>query len=298
MRTHTAYDRLKRKERKPVKLRRCPPRWLRKKRWLTVLALAVLVLLWCVPQPSNARTWFPNQTVLAFADLDGTLVHISNIRNTSYTSATDYETSYYDKTFDLDRLISLWYVVEPFSDGQGAAHTFLSFGFEGEEYVSISVEIRKEEGETFSAFKGLFKRYELIYVVADERDVIKLRTNHRRDDVYLYPVRTSREKMRELFVRMLERANRLIEEPEFYNTLFNTCTTNIVRHVNELSPNRVPFSFKVLFPGYSDQLAFDLGLIDTDLSFEEARARYLINERAERSADSPDFSTLIREVLD
>ena len=110
-------------------------------------------------------------------------MHVRNIRNTTYRSTTDYTPAYYDKTFDLDKLTSVWYIVEPFSNWKGAAHTFLSFGFEDDEYLAISVEIRKEEGEGFSAFKGLFKQYEVIYVIADERDVITVRTNHRRDDV-------------------------------------------------------------------------------------------------------------------
>jgi len=140
----------------------------------------------------------------------------------------------------------------------------------------------------------MLKQYELMYVVGDERDLIKLRTNYRKDDVYLYPVRATAEQRRTLFVSMLRRANALRERPEFYNTLTNTCTTNIVRHVNEISPRRVPLSFKVLLPGYSDQLAYDLGLIDTDLPFEQARQRYRVNARALQFADSARFSTLIR----
>ena len=265
-----------------------------KKRYIALGILGVAILLWFLPQPSNDRVWVANQAVLPSAEFDDNLVHVRNIRNTTYRSTTDYTPAYYDKTFDLDKLTSVWYIVEPFSNWKGAAHTFLSFGFDDDEYLAISVEIRKEEGEGFSAFKGLFKQYEVIYVIADERDVITVRTNHRRDDVFLYPIKTTREKIRDMFVAMLERANRLRAEPEFYNTLTNTCTTNIVNHVNALSPNRVPFSYKILLPGYSDQLAYDLGLIDTDLPFEAARERFRINDRAERYADSADFSVRIR----
>ena len=182
----------------------------------------------------------------------------------------------------------------PFGDMKGPAHTLVSFGFSDGSYLAISVELRREPGEKFSPVKGLLKQYELMYVVADERDVIRLRTNHRHDDVFLYPVRAGAEQRRRLFVSMLERANALREHPEFYNTLTNTCTTNIVRHVNEIAPQKVPFSYKVLLPGYSDRLAYDLGLLDTDLPFGEAKARYHINARALRYADDPAFSTLIR----
>jgi hypothetical protein len=207
---------------------------------------------------------------------------------------SDYDVRHYDVALDLDALDSVWYLVEQFQGVEGPAHTMVSFGFRDGRYLAISVEIRKEVGEHFSPLLGLFKQYELMYVVADERDVIKLRSNHRQDNVYLYPVRTTPERRRRMFVEMLERATRLADAPEFYNTLFSTCTTNIVRHVNTIAPRRVPFSYKVLLPGYSDELAFDLGLIDTELPLEEARRRFHINERARRFADDPAFSRRIR----
>ena len=247
-------------------------------------------------RPSLDRNWTRDQQILARAEISGNTVAISNIRNITYRTTSDYDVHYYDKTFDLDKLESVWYVVEPFSGhGAGAAHTFLSFGFEGGDYVAISVEIRKEEGESFSPTKGILRQYEIVYVIADERDVIKLRSNYRKDEVFLYPVRTTKEHMQKLFVSMLERANKLASEPEFYNTLVNTCTTNIVRHVNELVPGRIPFSYKVLMPAYSDELARELGLIDNTLSVEELRLRYRINDRALRFADDPLFSQKIRE---
>ena len=234
--------------------------------------------------------------MLARAVFDGNRVHIRNIRNIEYRSTSDYDVRHYDATFDLDALDSVWYLVEQFQNVKGPAHTMVSFGFRDGRYVAISVEIRKEIGEQFSPLRGLFKQYELMYVVADERDVVRMRANHRHDDVFLYPVRTPPERRRRMFVDMLERANALADTPEFYNTLFSTCTTNIVRHVNTIAPRRVPLSYRVLLPGYSDELAFDLGLIDTNLPLEEARRRFHINERALRFADDPAFSRRIREL--
>jgi hypothetical protein len=135
-----------------------------------------------------------------------------------------------------------------------------------------------------------------MYVIADEKDVIKLRSNFRHDLVYVYPVRSNKEKARELFLDMVTRANDLREHPEFYNTITNTCTTNIVRHVDKMLPGTVPlFNLRILFPANSDRLAYKLGLLDTDLRFDQAREKYFINDRAEKYADSPDFSLKIRE---
>ena len=186
-------------------------------------------------------------------------------------------------------------MVEPFSGhGGGAAHTLVSFGFEGDDYVAISAEIRKERGESFSPIRGLFRQYEIVYMIADERDVVKLRSNYRKDDVFLYPIQTTKENMQKLFVSMLERANKLATEPEFYNTLTNTCTTNLVTHVNNIVPGRIPFSYKILMPAYSDELAQKIGLINSELPIEELRAKYRINHRALEYADDQNFSVKIR----
>ena len=179
------------------------------------IALAASALLWGTADPSNQRDWAANLAVLPYAEFEGDLVRIRNIRNTSYSTPTVYAPAYYDRTFDLSRLETVWFLVEPLSKRGTVAHTFLSFGFAGPEYVAISVEARKEEGETYHFLKGLFRQYELMYLIADERDVIRLRTSYRGDDVYLYPIKASPEAIRRLFVAMLARANRLREQPEY-----------------------------------------------------------------------------------
>lgn len=259
------------------------------------ISATFLAAVFLFKHPSNNRNWSDDQKILPTARIDGNMVTIKNIRNFSYSSTDAYVPGYYDKSFDLDQIKKVYFIVEPFSEWAGAAHTFLSFEFDGGQFVAISVEIRKEQGEQFSALKGLLNTYELTYVIADERDAVKLRSNFRKDDVFIYPVKTSEEKMRTLFLDMIGRANKLADQPEFYNTLTSTCTTNIVRHINAIAPGRVPFSHKVLFPGYSDELAYDLGLIDTDLPLKKIRERYKINDKALRFADDENFSTRIRE---
>lgn len=248
-----------------------------------------------IVRPSLQRDWNSDQIVLSQAIFNEEKVLIKNIRNINYRSVTDYDIHYYDKTFDLNNIESLWYMVEPFEGYVGAAHALLSFGFKGGEFVAISAEIRKQKGESFSAVKGLFRQYEIVYMVADEKDVIKLRSNYRKDKVFLYPVKANKEHIQRLFISMLNRANKLAIDPEFYNTLTNTCTTNIVSHINELVPGKISFSFKVLMPAYSDELAYDLGLIDNSISFSKLREKYQINERALKYADDPMFSLKIRQ---
>ena len=258
-----------------------------------VIAALPFVFAWLFATPSAERDWSPDQRVMPRASVDGERVTIENVRNFSYKSTSEYVARYETRSYDLGKLDSAWFIVERFGDAPAIAHTFVSFGF-GDEYVAISAEIRKERGESWSALRGLMRQYELMYVIADERDLIGLRTNHRRDPVYVYPVRTTPERIRRMFLDMLERSNRLASEPEFYNTLTNNCTSNIVRHVNAIS-NRVPFSYKVLFPAYSDQLAYELELIPTDRPFEAVQAAHRVDARAQQHGIGADFSRIIRQ---
>ncbi|HUR82433.1 MAG TPA: DUF4105 domain-containing protein, partial [Thermoanaerobaculia bacterium] len=239
------------------------------RRALLILAIVAVAYAGFVAlvRPRNDRDWSADQAVVPSAAIRGPLVTIRNIRNFRYESTDRYTPAYYDKTFNINDLDSAWFFVEPFGKA-GAAHTFVSFGFRDRDFVAISVEIRKEKGESFNPVKGLLRQYEIMYVIGDERDLVKLRTNYRHDPVHLYRIRTTPERMRAMFLAMMRRANALQERPEHYNTLTNTCTTNLVRHVNEITPHRVPFSPAVLLPAHSDQLAYELGLIDTTAPFE------------------------------
>lgn len=263
--------------------------------WTIAIIVIAYIALIIIVRPSNDRDWTLDQAVLPSAEINGDQVIVRNIRNFSYTTTKDYTPGYYDATFDLNEIKNVYFIVEPFSGhAVGAAHTFLSFEFEGDKFVSISIEIRKEKGEAFSALKGILRQYELTYVIADERDVVKLRSNYRHDKVFVYPIKTTPEKMRAIFVNMLEQANELKEKPEFYNTLWSNCTTNIAKHVNEITPGKVSWNITYLLPENADRYVYEVGLIDNTLTFEETRADHLINDLAEKYADSTDFSLKIR----
>jgi len=263
--------------------------------WPIVLLLPLLGCAGCASlKPSNYRDWSPDQAALPYAEFEGSRVLVHNIRNCAYLTDASYVVNHYDKEFDLNRIESVDFIVVPFRGVPALAHTMLSFGFRDGDYVAVSVEIRKQRGDQYSIVGGMLRQYELMYVVGDERDLIKLRTNYRKDDVYLYHARATPDQARALFVDVIERVNQLAAEPEKYDLFTNNCTTNIRQHINDLAPNKVPYGVEVLLPGRSDRLAYDLGLLDTDLPFEEAKRRARINDLAERCGESPDFSTLIR----
>jgi hypothetical protein len=245
---------------------------------------------------SNDRDWSPDQAVLSYAQYspDRTSVTIRNVRNMEYRTADEYDVHHEDRTYDLSKLKTVDFIRVPFPEMPNLAHTMLSFGFDDQQYLGVSVEIRKQKGETYNPVLASFNKYEIMYVLADERDVIGGRSNYRLYDVYLYPTKATPEQVRVMFDDVMARVNKLYKEPEFYNTITNNCTTAIVGHVNRLAPNHIKYDYRVLLPGYSDRLAYDLGLLKTDLPFDETRRRARINDLAYQYRDSPDFSVAIR----
>lgn len=220
---------------------------------------------------------------------------VRNIRNCTYRTAEDYDVHYYDKTFDLNEIESLDFIVVPFLEMPALAHIEVSFGFEGDQYVGVSVEIRKEKGESYAPLKGILRQFELMYVVADERDMIRVSTDQYLNGVHVYRANAPKEVVRAMFVDVMHRVNDLAENPEFYNTFTNNCTTNIVRHINHLGTGSVPYDYRVLLPGYFDKLIYDLDMIEKDASFERTRLAARVNRRVYECAESPDFSAAIRQ---
>jgi hypothetical protein len=262
-----------------------------------VLALAGCAL-WFWLTPSHDRLWSTDQSVLPAAEIHDDTVTIRGVRNFRWTSETTFTPAWEERTYRLDQLATAWYVLVPFSQKwRGPAHAFVSFGFDDGRYLSISVEARRERGERYGVLKGMLRRFELVYVVGDERDLIGRRAVYDNNDVFLYPIKAGRPAVRAMFTDMLARVNALHERPEFYNTFSNNCTLNLVRHVNRISPGRIPSSWRVVFPGYSDEVALSLGLIDSTLALADARAKFRINDQARAALDSAEFSRLIRQSL-
>lgn len=243
---------------------------------------------------SNNRTWAPDQAKLPISEINGDKITIHNVRNCRYATSDDYVVQYYDKEIRLSDVQSVDFIVVPFKDTPSIAHTMLSFGMKDGDYLVSSVEIRKESHEEYSAWKGFFNQYELMYVIGDERDIINLSSNYYKSDVYLYRTIAQPEQAQELLLDVVKRANQLAARPEFYNTLTNNCTTNIVSHVNKIAPKSIPYDMRILLPGYSDEYAYSLGLLDNRVPFEQLHREAKINELAERYRDDADFSQLIR----
>ena len=261
------------------------------------LVLAGALVWWFAMKPSNDRDWLPNVARTPWATVDGDRVTIHNIRNFSYRTEFDFTPAWTEKTYDLRRLEGID-IVASYWMGPDIAHVFVSFAFEGGDHLAMSIETRTEKGEGYSTIKGFFRQFELYYVVADERDLIGLRTNYRRDppeDVFVYRVKSTPEGRRAFFLEYIRQINALKEKPEFYNSLTTNCTTNIWVN-SQVNPGRLPMSWKILASGHVPQYLFENGrLEDHGLPFEQLQRRSHINARAQAAGIVPDFSQRIRK---
>jgi hypothetical protein len=273
--------------------------FLRKPRWqgrlFAACAFALVLLWWFNIPPSNDRTWQPDVARTAWADLDADRVTIHNIRNCDYRTETDYTVNWDTRTVDLssihgaDVFITYW-------GSPWIAHPIISFHYGQDQYLAFSIETRKEAGEAYSAVTGFFRQFELVYTVADERDVVRLRTNYRQgEDVYLYRFRIAPEPTRALFLEYVKSLNRLHHQPAWYNALTHNCTTDIRRlNIAATHGNVPPFDWRILANGRLDQLMYERKAFVGDLPFDEMKQRAHINAAARAADKDPDFSRLIR----
>ena len=269
---------------------------------LFVGVLALSFLIWLTLRhlslrPSNDRSWVNDNERVATAEFDGDVVTIRNVRDFHWRTTRDFDERWIDVKINLDKMSKIWFVLEYFDPKKRQmAHTIMGFETENGERIACSIEVRREKGERYHPLKGLFRQYELIYVWATERDVIGVRTRCRKKSVtHLFEaVVLGPGNERRMLESYLRRTNKLSEEPEWYNTITNTCTTNIVGHVNEVYPGRVPRAISILLPGLSPRLLHRNNLVKMTGTLEDTMEMSIIDERADSWDESSDFGDWIR----
>ncbi len=268
----------------------------RRRGLLTAAGLFVAVLLWWLSiAPRNDRDWLADVSRLPSARIDGDRLTVTNLRNFEYRSETDFVPHWEERNYDLSRLTGVDLAVCDWGAGL-IVHTMMSWEFAGGEHLIMSIETRKEVGESYSPLGGLYRQFELYYVVGDERDLIGVRTNLRGEHVRLYRLVNSPAQARALLVSYAERINHLAAEPAWYNAVTHNCTTSIRLHAVELGIER-PWNWRILVNGCGEELLYMRAMVNTSLPFEELRARSDITERARAAGTASDFSERIREGL-
>jgi hypothetical protein len=275
--------------------------WVRRRarfRWAFAGAFAAVAVWWaCIPA-SHDRPWRPEVAVLPRAVIDGDRVRLTGFRNFTYRREDDFDVRYEQREVSLAHLVSVDLFISYWKIGP-VAHTFVSFNFnDGTFPVCVSIETRPEVGERFNPLASMFKQFELIYVVGDERDIVRVRTDHRGEEVFLYHICATPEQARRLFRIYLDRINELADRPEWYHLLKNNCTVNIVRNASRAAGGgRARFDYRYLLNGLIDRYVYGAGVVDTSLDFEELRRRSYINDVARAGGAAEDFSARIRGSL-
>jgi len=264
-------------------------------RWVFAGLYLIVLVGWGFIKPSHDRDWRPDVAVMPRATIDGDRVRISGVRNFDYRSRDDFTVRYEEREVSLSHLTGLDFFISYWMPGP-VGHTFVSFIFDNAPPLNISIETRPEVHEGFDPLASLFKKYELIYVVGEERDLVGVRTNYRNEDVYVYRLRVPAENARQLFQVYLRRINELADRPEFYHLLSNSCTINIVRYAN-LVGRSGDFDFRHYLNGWVDRYFYDVRLLDATFPFAKLRQRSRVNPSVQAAEPVEDFSQHIRESV-
>jgi hypothetical protein len=244
--------------------------------------------------PSHDRTWRPEQAILPYADLSDAGAKVHHVRNARYRSNSDYDVRHHDIEFRWDEVEGVDFLLSPFPNNSWLAHTMLSFRRRNGSPLAVSIEARLEQSERYHPWDGARRRYELMYVLAEETDVIPLRTEVRKAEVLLYPSRATPEQARTMLRDILLRVNQIARTPEWYDTLSNNCTTNLVRHVESILTARVPWSPGMTLTGLSARTAYRRGWLACAGNFEQTQILARINDLVPAALNSENFSTAIR----
>lgn len=270
--------------------------------FLLPLATVALAAVWFVTAgrraPRSDRSWATDHARPVRVEIGASTIVLRDVRDFRWTSQVDFEERYRTERIDLDEVRGVWFVLAPFARRwRGLAHSFVSFELTGDRFLAVSVEARREQGESYSLVRGLWRGFETTYVVGTEQDLVGLRAL-RGDTLFLYPARATPGQARAVLVDMMERAEALQRSPEFYHTILNNCNTNLRNHVNAVAPGTLPWGWGILLPGYSDAMALEHGLLDTGLGIDAARRHFRIDRRArEMVGAGDDFGRLVREGL-
>ncbi|MBI2033396.1 MAG: DUF4105 domain-containing protein [Candidatus Levybacteria bacterium] len=262
----------------------------------------VITEVFLIVKPSNNRLWEFGFEKSPDITLEGSNISIENFRNFRYAPGKIVSSTYTKTDVDVNDLERAWFVVEPFEikpllPSTGIAHTYFVFDFKNHDPIAISVEARREKNEEYSAWLGLFNKFELIYIWGEELDITGRRALVENQPLFMYPLTISQDASKKLFIQLAKATNDLYKNPRFYNTLMTNCTNELARNANTIKKDAIPFTIALILPGYSAQELYRLGFIPTNAPFEKISQRYQILEFTRKNYSDPNFSQKLRQHL-
>ncbi len=257
-----------------------------------LMALGAVLLWWTTLKPAADRDWAGDVAHGVTGSIDGDTLTLENVRNFTWRTATDFTERWETRTYDLSKLgsVDLFLV---YWNGPAIAHTIMSFGFDDGRHIDFSIEIRRDRQEEYSAIAGFFRQYELVFIAADERDLLSLRKANK-EDVRIFRLRSTPQSARALLVGYVDEANDLAVNPRFYNTLTTNCTTTIFTLLKAVVPS-VSLDWRIFLNGYLPSFAYEAGAVDTSIPFDELIARAAVSDKIEPDLSEVDFGRHLRE---
>jgi hypothetical protein len=265
--------------------------------------IIILIYFFIFLQPSNYREWEKGFEILPNFSISGNQVSIQNLRNTTYDINNQPNIGYLNTTFDTNKITKVWFVfepftVKPFTGFKGVAHTYFIFDFVDHEPIAISVEARREIGEKYNAWKGLFNQYELTYIWSTEQDETIKRVAIEHNRLYMYPLTISNSSAQKLLLQLAQSSQDLFTTPRFYNSISSNCTNELAKAANRVKPGSIPFSMALYFPGFSIKELYKLGYLPKEIPVENLQKKYNISQTVEKIAHDPDFSKKLRQSFE
>jgi hypothetical protein len=261
-----------------------------------------LVYVFVLLKPSNDRQWDVGFEKLSNISREGDRVTIKNFRDFTFVKGKRTNTDYKEVQVNIKDIQRVWFMYEPFkvppfTSFGGIAHTYFTFDFKNHEPLVVSVEARREEGETYSSYTGAFNKFELQYIWGSETDFDKQRAFSNGEGLYMFPLQLSTGSAKNLFLQMVNTSITLGNHPRFYNTLTSNCTNELAKNANAIKAGSVPLDKAWIFPGYSDEFLYRLKLIPSDKPLEQIRQKYEVSKKMRELDSDPEFSEDIRKYL-
>lgn len=263
----------------------------------TTLFICIFFIYIATIKPSNQKQWNEQFAVNTRVEIKGNEYTFKNVRDWKWDKSGALSKEYINKSVDVEELENVWFLLQPFDTNKRLAHTFLIFDFINGETISLSIEARREQGETYNGLLGAFKKYEIMYMWGTEKDFIGKRAVYDNQTIYMYPLKISNEYKKQLFIHLVNKTNSLYSDAEFYNTFTSNCTNSLAKVANEINKNSVPINISWWLTGLSDKYLYKLGYINTNTPIDQIRQRYKITQFANASINEEDFSILLRDYL-
>ncbi len=269
--------------------------FVKRKRFIASVIAAFLLLIviawWFTITPTNNADWQISWAKMPAIEVNNHILSIHNIRDFNYRSENDYDIKYISGDYDLNKLDKVMLILSYWDGNTAVAHTILDFGFNDGRWLAISSETRLKNGQQQTAIGGLFKQYGSLFIIGTEADLLMLRTNYRKEQVYMYQLRSTPAECRTLLLDLVNRSNKLITHPQFYNTITGNCMTSLIPSMRKVAHNKDVFKdIRFLKNGYSDQIIYEQNIKSKEISYEQFRLEHYITPRMQEITDRDKYS--------